>query len=98
MLDLCRYHSAMVLTNPTDRFLDSTRGKIVDLLRRRSRTVDELAAEVGVPNHAVHLHPGPLEREGILRSSGVRRDGAVGNPATIYDVDPSAEPMFSKAY
>jgi len=88
----------MVRTNPTDRFLDSTRGKIVELLRRRSQTVDELAAELGVTDNAVRLHLGMLERDGIVRSRGVRRDGAVGKPATIYDIDPSAEPMFSKAY
>lgn len=88
----------MVRTNPTDRFLDSTRGRIVDLLRRKSRTVDELAAELGVTDNAVRLHLGMLERDGIVRSKGVRRDGAVGKPAMIYDIEPSAEPMFSKAY
>lgn len=89
---------SMVRTNPTDRFLDSTRGRIVDLLRRKSQTVDELAAELGVTDNAVRLHLGMLERDGIVRARGVRRDGAVGKPATIYDIDPSAEPMFSKAY
>ena len=88
----------MVRMNPTDRFLDSTRGKIVELLRRQSRTVDELAAELGVTDNAIRLHLGTLERDGIVRSSGVRRDGAVGKPATIYEIEPSAEPMFSKAY
>ena len=88
----------MARANPTDRFLDSTRGRIVDLLRRKSHTVDELAAELHVTDNAVRLHLGVLERDGIARASGVRRDGAVGKPATIYDIDPSAEPMFSKAY
>jgi predicted ArsR family transcriptional regulator len=88
----------MARTNPTDRFLDSTRGKIVELLRRQSRTVEELAAELGVTDNAIRLHLGMLERDGIIRSRGVRRDGGVGKPATIYDIDPSAEPMFSKAY
>jgi len=88
----------MVRTNPTDRFLDSTRGRIVDLLRRQSHTVDELAVELGVTDNAVRLHLGMLERDGIVRSRGVRRDGAVGKPATMYDIDPAAEPMFSKAY
>jgi predicted ArsR family transcriptional regulator len=98
MLSAWYYHMGMVRTNPTDRFLDSTRGKIVDLLRRQSRTVDELAAELGVTDNAVRLHLGMLERDGIVRSRGVRREGAVGKPATIYDIDPAAEPMFSKAY
>jgi len=101
LLDLARsleYYFIMVRTNPTDRFLDSTRGRIVDLLRRKSHTVDELAAELGVTDNAVRLHLGMLERDGIVRSKGVRRDGAVGKPATVYDIEPSAEPMFSKAY
>lgn len=80
------------------RFLGSTRGRIVDLLRRRNRTVDELAAELGVTDNAVRLQLGLLERDGIVRASGVRRDGGVGKPATFYEIVPSAEADFSNAY
>jgi Predicted transcriptional regulator len=80
------------------RFFESTRGRIVDLLRRSSQTVDELAAALGITDNAVRLHLGMLERDGLVRSGGVRREGAVGKPATIYEIHPTAEPLFSSAY
>ena len=80
------------------RFLDSTRGRIVDLLRRRSRRVEELASELGVSGNAVRLQLQLLERDGVVRASGVRRDGAVGKPATFYEIVPSAEAALSHAY
>ncbi|HXT14697.1 MAG TPA: helix-turn-helix domain-containing protein [Gemmatimonadaceae bacterium] len=86
----------MPILNP--RFADSTRGRIVDLLRRRNRTVDELAAELGVTDNAVRLQLQLLERDGMVRSSGVRRDGGVGKPATFYEIVPSAEASLSNAY
>lgn len=80
------------------RFFESTRGRIVALLRRASRTVDELAASLGLTDNAVRLHLGTLEREGLVRSAGVRRGGGVGKPATLYEIAPEAEPTFSNAY
>jgi predicted ArsR family transcriptional regulator len=88
----------MVQSTLNARFFESTRGRIVDLLRRSSRTVDELAAELEITDNAVRLHLGMLERDGVVRSRGVRREGAVGKPATIYDIAPDADPLFSNAY
>lgn len=88
----------MVTATLTPEFSDSTRGRIVDLLRRGSRTVDELAAELSITDNAVRLHLGLLQRDGIVRSAGVRREGAVGKPATMYEIDPAADPLFSRAY
>jgi predicted ArsR family transcriptional regulator len=79
-------------------FLASTRGRIADLLRRASRTVDELAGELGVTDNAVRPHLAALERDGIIRSTGVRRGRTAGKPATLYEIDPAAEPAFSQAY
>jgi predicted ArsR family transcriptional regulator len=88
----------MVQSPLNARFFESTRGRIVDLLRRSSRTVDELAAELEITDNAVRLHLGMLERDGIVRSRGVRREGTVGKPATVYEVAPDADPLFSNAY
>src|ERR1043166_3503397 len=88
----------MVQSALNARFFESTRGRIVELLRRLARTVDELAAELGVTDNAVRLHLGALERDGVVRSRGGRREGAVGKPATIYEIDPAADPIFSNAY
>lgn len=88
----------MVNSTLNARFFESTRGRIVDLLRRSPRTVEDLAAELEITDNAVRLHLGSLEREGIVRTAGVRREGTVGKPATIYEIDPAADPIFSSAY
>jgi predicted ArsR family transcriptional regulator len=88
----------MVQATLNAKFFESTRGRIVDLLRRSNRTVDEIAAELEITDNAVRLHLGVLERDGIVRSRGVRREGTVGKPATIYEIAPAADPMFSNAY
>src|SRR3569833_1202927 len=88
----------MVQSTLNARFFESTRGRIVDLLRRSSRTVDELAAKLEITDNAVRLHLGLLERDGVVRSRGVRREGTVGKPSTIYEIAPDADPLFSNAY
>lgn len=80
------------------RFFESTRGRIVDLLRRDSRTVEELARALDLTDNAVRLHLGTLERDGVVRARGVRREGMVGKPATVYEIAAEAEPAFSQAY
>jgi len=83
---------------PDSRFHDSTRGKIVALLRRGARTVEELARELALTDNAVRLHLGTLERDGVVAAKGVRRGGGVGKPATEYEIAAAAEPGFSQAY
>ncbi len=80
------------------RFLDSTRGQMVALLRRGARTVDDLASALGLTNNAIRNHLSTLERDGIVRAEGVRRSPGAGKPAVVYELDPDAEPMFSNAY
>jgi predicted ArsR family transcriptional regulator len=83
---------------PDSRFHDSTRGKIVALLRRGARTVEELANELELTDNAIRLHLGTLERDGVVAAKGVRRGGGVGKPATEYEIAAAAEPGFSEAY
>jgi DeoR family transcriptional regulator, suf operon transcriptional repressor len=80
------------------RFLDSTRGRIVALLRRSASTVEELAAALGLTDNAVRNHLSALERDGIVRPEGVRRSGGAGKPAVVYDLHPDAAPLLSRAY
>jgi predicted ArsR family transcriptional regulator len=80
------------------RFLETTRGQIVSLLRRGARTVEELARAVGLTDNAVRNHLATLERDRIVRQDGVRRGQGVGKPAVLYEVHPDAEPLFSHAY
>lgn len=74
------------------------RGRIIALLRRGERAVDELAVELGVTDNAVRPHLDLLEREGIVTQARVRRDGAVGKPATLYAIAPDADAKLSAAY
>jgi predicted ArsR family transcriptional regulator len=82
----------------TDRFFESTRGKIVTLLRQSGMTADEVAQALGLTDNAVRAHLTTLERDGLVRPNGVRHEGKVGKPATIYQLSPDVEPLFSKAY
>jgi predicted ArsR family transcriptional regulator len=78
------------------RFFASTRGQIVALLRRASRTVEELAAALGLTDNAVRTHLASLERDGLVRRGGARR--GAGKPAYTYDLTPEAERLYPKAY
>src|SRR3712207_5696286 len=80
------------------RFLETTRGQVVALLRRGARTVEELASAVGLTHNAVRAHLATLERDGLIRSVGVRRGTGAGKPATLFELHPEAEPLFSRAY
>jgi len=80
------------------RFLESTRGQIVSLLRRGTATVDDLAGALGLTNNAIRNHLATLERDGIVRPEGVRRSPGAGKPAVVYELHPDAEPLFSNAY
>ena len=80
------------------RFLETTRGQIVALLRRGARTVEELARALQLTDNAVRNHLATLERDGLVRQDGVRRGPGAGKPAVLYDMHPGAEPLFSRAY
>lgn len=86
----------MHATRGDRRFLDSTRGRIVALLRRANRTVDELAAALHLTDNAVRAHIATLERDGLVEQRGVRR--GTSKPAFAYDLTPEAEQLFPKAY
>jgi predicted ArsR family transcriptional regulator len=83
----------MALNRWNDRFSKTTRGRILALLRPASRTVDELATAVGLTDNAVRAHLATLERDGLVRASGLRRSGP-GKPPQAYAVTPEAERLF----
>jgi predicted ArsR family transcriptional regulator len=81
------------------RFFESTRGRVVTLLRRTGFTVDELARELDLTNNGVRAHLATLERDGIVRQSGVmRREIGGGKPAYLYELTQEGEDLFPKAY
>jgi predicted ArsR family transcriptional regulator len=78
------------------RFLSTARGQVVELLRRGSRTVDELAQALGLTDNAVRAQLAALERDGLVEQRGLRR--GVGRPAYSYGLTPEADSLFSTAY
>jgi predicted ArsR family transcriptional regulator len=80
------------------QFGKSTRGRIVALLRRGALSVEELAESLELTDNAVRAQLATLEKDGLVRAAGVRREGAVGKPATLYTVAEEASPVFSSAY
>ena len=72
---------------------------MVALLRRGSRTVEELAKAVGLTNNGVRAHLATLERDGLVRQGGtVRPASGGGKPAYVYELTSEAEGLFPRAY
>ena len=74
------------------------RGRIIALLRRGERTVEELAHDLGVTDNAVRAQLATLEGEGVVYQSRIRHSGGVGKPAAMFAIATSAEPLFSAAH
>jgi predicted ArsR family transcriptional regulator len=66
------------------------------LLRRATRTVDELAQALDMTDNAVRSQLSLLERDGLVQQQGVRR--GISKPALLYALTPDAEQLFHKAY
>jgi predicted ArsR family transcriptional regulator len=77
------------------RFLMSTRGRIVGLLRKRDYTVEELAAELQLTDNAVRAHLAALERDGLVQQAGRQR--GVSKPAFLYRLTRNADQLFRKS-
>jgi predicted ArsR family transcriptional regulator len=86
----------MKTTKLDERFFESTRGRVVSLLRGKSGTVIELAEALGLTDNAVRAHLLSLERDGLIRQSGVQRGSR--KPHYAYELTPEAERLFPKAY
>ena len=59
-------------TKLDQRFLESTRGRIVTLLRGSPRTVKELATGLELTDNAVRAHLTTLERDGLVQVATLR--------------------------
>ncbi|MES2177331.1 MAG: ArsR family transcriptional regulator [Gemmatimonadota bacterium] len=76
-----------------------TRGRIIALLRRAERTVEEIAADLGVTDNAVRGQLQLLEREGLVSTNGTRPHAVgAGKPSLVYRVAPGSDAALSTAY
>lgn len=80
-------------------FRDTTRGRVVALLRRGELSVEELASALRITDNAVRAQLVALQKGGVVAEAGIRRDGTVGKPAILYGIAPAAgQSLFSSAY
>ena len=86
----------MTGTKLDKRFFDSTRGRIVTLMRGSTKTVNDLAAELELTDNAVRAHLLSLERDGLIRQSGVQP--GTRKPHFAYQLTDEAETLFPRAY
>lgn len=78
------------------RFFESSRGRIITLLRGTTKTVNELSEELELTDNAVRAHLLSLERDGLIRQSGIQR--GTRKPHFAYQLTNEAETLFPKAY
>lgn len=86
----------MATPNWNQRFLVSTRGRILSLLRRGGRTVNELADATGLTDNAVRAHLATLERDALVQATGTRP--GTRKPNVVYELAPAASQVFPKPY
>lgn len=86
----------MKTTGWRTRILESTRGRILDLLRAKEQTVNDLAAALGLTDNAVRAHLLSLERDGLVRQAGTQP--GFRKPHATYALTADAEQVFPKAY
>jgi len=89
-------HLERLLDPWKSRFHESTRGKLVGILRQSSATVEDLARALGITDNAVRSQLASLERDGVVRQQGLRR--GAGKPSYLYALAPDFEPALSRAY
>ena len=76
---------------------EGTRGQLLVLLRRSTRTINELASALGISDNAVRMHVAALQRDGLVESAGLER-ATGGKPAQLFEITREAEERFPKAY
>jgi predicted ArsR family transcriptional regulator len=80
----------------SERFLEGTQGRILELLRDLPRTVEDLADAIGLTGNAVRLQLATLERDGLVRVEGRRPSGR--KPALVYGLTLRADFLLSRSY
>lgn len=78
------------------RFLESTRGRIIMLLRRNDLTVNGLAAELELSDNAIRAHLLSLERDGLVAQKGMIK--GTRKPHYVYGLSEYARELFPRPY
>src|SRR5688572_5426014 len=78
------------------QLLDSSRGRIVTLLRHAGLTVDDIATQLALTPNAVRAQMTVMERDGVVRRVG-QRPGTT-RPSHVFELTPEVEQLLSEAY
>jgi predicted ArsR family transcriptional regulator len=78
------------------QLLDSSRGRIVTLLKGGGLTADDLASKLGVSRSAIRAQITGMERDGVVRRAG-QRPGTT-RPSNVFELTPEVEQLLSSAY
>ncbi|MEX1255961.1 MAG: ArsR family transcriptional regulator [Dehalococcoidia bacterium] len=76
--------------------MESTRQTILNILRRRQATVDDLTKELGLAPATIRRHLDILIRDGYVDVAQVRRK--TGRPHYLYSMSEAGEDLFPKHY
>jgi predicted ArsR family transcriptional regulator len=78
------------------QLFETSRGRIVALLRRGGLTADDIASELNLTANAVRAQLTGMERDGVVRRVG-RRPG-ITRPSHVFELTPEVEQLLSRAY
>ena len=78
------------------QLLDSSRGRIVALLRSGGLTADDVATRLGLTRSAIRAQITAMERDGVVRRAG-QRPGTT-RPSHVFELTPEVEQLLSSAY
>lgn len=78
------------------QLLDTSRGRIVTLLRPEGLTADDIAAKLKLTASAVRAQLTAMERDGVVRRIGQR--AGTTRPSHVFELTPEVEQLLSQAY
>jgi predicted ArsR family transcriptional regulator len=78
------------------QLLDTSRGRIVNMLRTGPLTADDIATTLGLTRSAVRIQIAAMEHDGVVTKIGKRR--GTTRPSHLYELTREVEQLLSKAY
>ena len=79
------------------QILDSSRGRVVTLLRGTAGlTADDIASKLGLTRSAIRAQLTGMERDGVVQRTG-QRPGTT-RPSHVFELTPEVEQLLSSAY
>jgi predicted ArsR family transcriptional regulator len=78
------------------QLLDTSRGRIVTLLRGGGLTADDIASRLGLTRSAIRVQITAMERDGVVMRVG-KRPGTT-RPSRVFELTAEVEQLLSNAY